>query len=156
LKRGDKVIVGQRSRPNDLLPNAEYVDILNKETLNTLGKGKLELTEIVVSLGFKYDKRVWTEVWPIAMRNLISLGEESGARMIFVDNLYMYGPQSTVITEDMPLYNGKNLQKPQVRADITRMWMKACEEHRLLPYELQISTDQIVCSHTLESLCFLS
>jgi nucleoside-diphosphate-sugar epimerase len=133
LLRGDKVIVGQRSRPKDLPSEAEYiqVNVLNKDGLIDAVKAKPEISEIVIALGFIYESKVWADIWPKAMSNLIYLGETTGARLVFIDNLYMYGPQSKPLTEDMPLYTGTTLLKPKTRADITRMWMTASQDKRV-------------------------
>jgi nucleoside-diphosphate-sugar epimerase len=57
------------------------------------------------------------------MRNLLEGCARSGARFVFADNLYMYGPQSDPLTEDMPLTDYG--RKPRVRAEITRLWRQA-------------------------------
>ncbi len=47
----------------------------------------------------------------------------ASARLVFVDNLYMYGPQIQPLTEDMPLTTYGI--KPRIRAEITKMWQTA-------------------------------
>jgi len=59
------------------------------------------------------------------MANLVRACEESGARMVFVDNLYMYGPQHDPLREDMTLTNYG--VKPAVRAEVTRIWTTASD-----------------------------
>jgi nucleoside-diphosphate-sugar epimerase len=63
------------------------------------------------------------------MRNLSDASAKSGARFVFADSLYMYGPQTRPLTEDIPLT--ADGQKPRIRAEITRMWQKAHEEGRV-------------------------
>jgi nucleoside-diphosphate-sugar epimerase len=63
------------------------------------------------------------------MANFIAAAEATGARIIQIDNLYMYGPQKGAIREDMPLT--KRGVKPAVRAEVTRMWQKASAEGRV-------------------------
>jgi nucleoside-diphosphate-sugar epimerase len=48
---------------------------------------------------------------------------KSNARFVFADNLYMYGPQTRPLTEDMPLTDYG--RKPRVRAEITRLWQQS-------------------------------
>lgn len=78
---------------------------------------------IYACMGMPYEK--WTASWPPLMAGMLAGAEAAGARFIFMDNLYMYGPQmnGTPLTEDLPLTSyGK---KPATRARITRMWQKA-------------------------------
>ena len=134
VQRGAKVIVGQRSKPANLPSEIEYIqiDILKSQNfVDAIKSLQSGLTEIVVSLGFAYESKVWARVWPEAMNNIIHVGEVTGVRVVFVDNLYMFGPQSAPISEDLPLYSGTALVKPKVRADITKIWMTACSEHRV-------------------------
>ncbi|MFZ8393439.1 epimerase, partial [Staphylococcus aureus] len=80
---------------------------------------------VVMAVGFPYSGRIWKTAWPRAMTNLIEVCAETGARLIFADNLYMYGPQSSPLREDMPLSDYG--VKPAVRAGVTRIWMQAAE-----------------------------
>ncbi len=51
---------------------------------------------------------------------MLAACEASGARLIFIDNLYMYGPQAEPLREDMPM--AATGRKGRVRAAITRQW----------------------------------
>jgi uncharacterized protein YbjT (DUF2867 family) len=42
-------------------------------------------------VGLKYDHKLWTEMWPRIMANTIEACKRSGAKLIFFDNVYMYG-----------------------------------------------------------------
>ena len=64
-----------------------------------------------------------------AMANLLEACEKAKARFIFADNLYMYGPQTAPLTEDMPLTEFG--RKPKLRADITRLWQEAHRQGRV-------------------------
>jgi nucleoside-diphosphate-sugar epimerase len=57
------------------------------------------------------------------MEAMLAGAEAAGARFVFMDNLYMYGPVGEPMREDMPLTDyGK---KPATRARMTRMWQEA-------------------------------
>lgn len=75
------------------------------------------------------DYRAWPERWPPLFAGMLAGAEAAGARFVFMDNLYMYGPQSEPLREDMPLTDYG--RKPKVRAQITRMWMEAYQQGRL-------------------------
>jgi nucleoside-diphosphate-sugar epimerase len=66
--------------------------------------------------GLKYDIRVWKELWPRIMDNTIKACKKNNARLIFVDNVYMYGKVDGNMTETTP-YNPVS-QKGEVRAKI--------------------------------------
>ncbi len=68
-----------------------------------------------------YDR--WPELWPPLMTGMLHGAEHARAPLIFMDNLYMYGPVDGPRTEDMPLTDYGD--KPAVRAQITRMWQEA-------------------------------
>ena len=57
------------------------------------------------------------------MSNVLAAAEAEQARLLFVDNLYMYGPQTMPLREDMPLQDYGS--KPAVRTQITRLWQEA-------------------------------
>ena len=128
LAEGHKVTVAQRSRPKDLPPEAQFLtcDVLDLVSLNEATKNA---SQIVVALGFKYDGKVWRDVWPRAMANLIESRTQGGQRIVFIDNLYMYGPQTTPLREDMPLSNYG--AKPAIRADVTKLWMAAAAARQI-------------------------
>src|SRR5258705_1246732 len=41
--------------------------------------------------GLKYDLQVWREYWPRIMDNVIEACKRSSAKLVFFDNVYMYG-----------------------------------------------------------------
>ena len=71
----------------------------------------------------------WPEQWPPMMAGMLDGAAEAGARFVFMDNCYMYGPVSVPMTEDLPLTNYGN--KPATRSKITRMWQEAHEAGRV-------------------------
>lgn len=74
-----------------------------------------------------YDR--WPELWPPMMDGMLHAAASADAPLIFMDNLYMYGPADGPRTEDMPLTSYGH--KPAVRAEITRMWQDAYREGRV-------------------------
>ncbi len=74
---------------------------------------------VYLVVGITYSAKIWQELWPVIMRNVINACKETGAILLFFDNAYMYGRVKGVITEETP-YNPSSL-KGKVRADISRM-----------------------------------
>jgi nucleoside-diphosphate-sugar epimerase len=85
--------------------------------------------QLVIAIGFEYKLKVWQHTWPVAMRHLVDASVKHGLRVIFVDNLYMYGPQMDALHEGMSLSDHPG--KPSVRSEITRIWQRAVQEHGL-------------------------
>lgn len=120
--KGVAVRVAQRSHPSDLAHGAVFQasDVLDRASVAGAVAGA---KQIVVAIGFPYIAEVWRTSWPAAMQNLLAAAAATHARMVFVDNLYMYGAQHAALREDMPLTDVG--VKPAVRAEITRLWTKA-------------------------------
>ena len=63
------------------------------------------------------------------MTNFVEACAAEGARLVFFDNLYMYGPQTAPLSETTPLQPVG--VKPAARVAATRIWMAASEAGRL-------------------------
>jgi len=53
-------------------------------------------------VGLKYDLRIWRELWPRIMNNVIEACMRANAKLIFFDNVYMYGKVVGPMTEQTP------------------------------------------------------
>src|SRR6202163_2279239 len=69
--------------------------------------------------GLKYDVTVWRELWPRIMRNVIEATKRAAARLVFFDNVYMYGKVDGVMTEETPFRPCS--KKGEIRAQIATM-----------------------------------
>jgi nucleoside-diphosphate-sugar epimerase len=122
LAEGRHVRIAQRSRPADMPPAVPFTacDVLDAASVTAAIAGA---AQVVVAIGFAYAGDVWTRAWPAAMANMLAGCRAAAARMVFVDNLYMYGAQTAPLHEDMALSNvGK---KPAARAAVTQLWQAA-------------------------------
>ncbi len=128
LAHGGAVRIAQRTRPDDLPPAVPFMlcDVLDPASVKAAVAGA---SQVVVAIGFQYDGKVWLRDWPRAMTNMIEACAAAGARMVFVDNLYMYGPQTEPLREDMPLTD--HGEKPRARAEVTRIWQAAAAAGRV-------------------------
>ncbi len=59
-------------------------------------------TIVYLLAGLKYDHAVWAELWPRIMSNTMEACKRANARLIFFDNVYMYGRVAGAMTEDTP------------------------------------------------------
>ncbi len=65
----------------------------------------------------------WSTQFPRMTRGLLTGAARAGARVVFADNLYAYGPQRDTLTEDTPAHPiGK---KPRLRAEVAAMFLAA-------------------------------
>ncbi len=77
-------------------------------------------SEIVyLTAGLQYDSKVWQEQWPRLMQNVINACKENNAKLVFFDNVYMYGKVVGLMTEETP-FNPCS-RKGEVRAKIATM-----------------------------------
>lgn len=67
-------------------------------------------------VGLKYDHKLWAELWPRIMANTVEACKRAGAKLVFFDNVYMYGKVSGPMTEDTP-FNPCS-KKGEIRAKI--------------------------------------
>ena len=73
-------------------------------------------TVVYLLVGLKYDLKVWQELWPSIMRNAIEACKRANAKLIFFDNVYMYGKVTGPMTEDTPF--NPCTKKGEIRARI--------------------------------------
>lgn len=93
----------------DLLHYPEVLDAIKGSTV------------IYMCAGLIYDKKIWQQQWPVIMQNLINAAKETQARLIFFDNVYMYGLVKGPMLETTP-YNPVSI-KGEVRARIATKLM---------------------------------
>ena len=122
MAEGREVIVVQRRAPPDLPKGATFApaDALDRDAVI---KAVRDAGQFVVAIGFAYSGVIWREAWPKAMGNFVAACKATGARMVLIDNLYMYGPQTKPLVETMPLTDTG--WKPAARSAATRVWMAA-------------------------------
>lgn len=109
------------SRKPQTIEGTESVtaDALNAESVLAAIHGS---DVVYLTIGLVYDAKIWKEQWPVIMRNVINACKITGAKLIFFDNIYMYGKIDGVITEESP-YNYVS-KKGRVRADVARMLLQ--------------------------------
>lgn len=128
IASGRSVRVLQRTRPARLPDGAAFLscDVLDaahtEEALRGAG-------DVICALGFPYVSAIWEAAWPQAMRSLLEACTASGARLVFADNLYMYGPREGPLVETLPpVAYGR---KPRARAQVTNLWQAAHDAQRV-------------------------
>ncbi len=101
-------------------------DLLNAAQTEDAVKG----SEIVyLTAGLPYNSKIWQEQWPIVMRNVIDACKKHHAKLVFFDNLYMYGQVHGTMTESTP-FNAVS-KKGLARAKIASMLLEEIKNKTL-------------------------
>lgn len=75
-------------------------DLTDRRKTSAAVKG----SEVVyLTAGLPYKIKAWEELWPKIMMNVIEGCKEHGARLVFFDNVYMYGKVNGPMTEYTPV-----------------------------------------------------
>ena len=96
----------------------QKADLLNYVEVLAAVKGS---AVVYMCAGLVYDKVIWQQQWPVVMQNLINASKETQARLIFFDNVYMYGLVKGPMLETTP-YNPVSV-KGEIRARISTQLM---------------------------------
>ncbi len=124
LERGKRVRIVKRSAGG--LPAGAELLRGDATDLNFCVEAVRGASTVYHCMNPPYYARVWAELLPRYMDNLIAAAGRSGARLVVLDNVYMLGhPQGKPLDEDTPLRPCS--RKGEVRARVAeRMW----EAHR--------------------------
>lgn len=116
LKRNEDIRLV--SRTNYSIPGTESykADITSyEETLKSVENSAI----VYLCAGLPYDSKVWNELWPKVMQNSIDACKKVNAKLIFFDNVYMYGKVAGQMTEIAP-FNPCS-RKGEIRAKIATL-----------------------------------
>ena len=92
-------VSAQRSPPSD--PDGIQADLTDRaSTIKALENA----SHAYICVGLPYRLSVWQKTWPVMIDNVISAAADTGTDIIFLDNIYMYGPPPLriPITEEHP------------------------------------------------------
>src|SRR5882724_3399223 len=111
-------LVARHARPVPAATEIISADLSDKDQAIRAVAGS-SIVHLLV--GLKYDHKLWAEMWPRIMANTIEACKRAGARLIFFDNVYMYGKVSGPMTEETP-FNPRS-RKGEIRAKIATTLM---------------------------------
>ena len=105
--------VGRNPHPTPDATETLAADLTDKEqTIRAVAGSSV----VHVLVGLKYDHKLWQEMWPRVMSNTIEACKRTSAKLVFFDNVYMYGKLSGPMTEETP-FNPCS-KKGEIRAKI--------------------------------------
>lgn len=116
LKTNEYIRLVSRSKYS--LPGTESfrADItIYEETLRSIKDSDI----VYLCAGLPYDSKVWADLWPKIMKNTIDACKSVNAKLIFFDNVYMYGRVKSKMTETTP-FNPCS-KKGEIRAQLVMM-----------------------------------
>jgi nucleoside-diphosphate-sugar epimerase len=106
-------VVSRTARPTPGATEVVAADITDRDqTIRAVAGSSV----VLLLVGLKYDRKVWAEQWPRIMANTIEACKRAGARLVFFDNVYMYGRVNGTMTEETP-FNPCS-RKGEIRAQI--------------------------------------
>jgi nucleoside-diphosphate-sugar epimerase len=105
---GAEVCSALRARGDSFVaPSSRDADVRDADALTKACQG----AQVIINcVGLPYEAKVWRRDWPRVADATLTAAERTGARLVFLDNIYMYGPAplEAPITEAHP-------QKPSSR-----------------------------------------
>jgi len=116
LEKGEEVRLVSRSKQP--IEGVESVRGDLTSYANTL-EGVRQSDIVYLCAGLPYDAKIWKTNWPKIMRNTIDACKEAEAKLIFFDNVYMYGKVADIMTEETPYHPIS--KKGEVRAEIAKL-----------------------------------
>lgn len=118
LKHGEQVRLVSRSGKTHDGCESRKADVLNKASVLKAIEGS---AVVYLLVGIEYKSSIWQQNWPIIMRNVLDACMETKTKLIFFDNVYMYGRVQGKMTEETPF---KPISKKgAVRAEIASMFL---------------------------------
>ncbi len=104
INETDELVQGDLTIPEDVMKAVEGSSI------------------VYLTAGLPYKHRVWADLWPKVMKNVIEACKHHQAKLVFFDNVYMYDPSHIPhMTEETPI---KPISKKgKTRAEIAKMLM---------------------------------
>ena len=116
LKANENVRLVSRSNYSISGTESFKADISSyEETLNSIQNSDV----VYLCAGLAYELKVWRELWPKIMQNAIDACKKVNTKLIFFDNVYMYGKVDGKMTETTP-YNPCS-KKGEIRVKIATM-----------------------------------
>jgi nucleoside-diphosphate-sugar epimerase len=102
-------------------------DVSNPEHVDKAISG----SEVVyVTIGFEYNLKVWQKTWPVFLQEVINSCKKHNSKLVFFDNVYMYGRSSVPFMTESSLIDPPS-EKGKVRQKLREMILRETENNRL-------------------------
>jgi nucleoside-diphosphate-sugar epimerase len=104
------------------------IDLMNKEKTQKAIPGA---SHVYLCIGLPYNSKIWKTQWPIIVENVIDACSLAKAKLIFLDNIYMYGPAPLGIPFDESESQDPQTRKGKVRKKIADMILEAHKTNKI-------------------------
>ncbi len=85
---------------------------------------------VYLLIGLEYNTKVWQQMWPLLVKNVIDACVQYRARLVFFDNVYAIGGDNVNhITEASPISPAS--KKGEVRAEVNKLILNSIESQTL-------------------------
>lgn len=85
---------------------------------------------VYVVIGFEYKLKVWQNIWPAFLKEVINACKTHNTKLVFFDNVYMYDKSAIpFMTENSPVYAPS--KKGKVRQQLHEMIIREIEDNAL-------------------------
>jgi nucleoside-diphosphate-sugar epimerase len=81
---------------SDEIFTADFTDA--EQTLDAVAGSEV----VYLTAGLHYSSKVWQEQWPVIMHNVIEACKKHNSKLVFFDNVYLYGKVNGWMTEATP------------------------------------------------------
>ncbi len=88
-------------------------------------------SHVYLCVGLPYRAKVWLRDWPRLMQNVIDACAAAEARLIFFDNVYMYGPPPLAVPFDESHPQQPVTKKGKARKQTADLFLKAVDEGKV-------------------------
>lgn len=123
----------QKINPTDVCTPVDLMD--SNQTVGCLEESAVAY----LTVGLKYSSKIWQMKWPVIMDNVIDACVESGCKLVFFDNIYMYAPDDLQHMKEDCLHRPSS-KKGKVRKALNEK-LKETREKRGLEYLIARSAD---------------
>ncbi len=108
-------------------PNRFRANLLFKEDVDKVISGS---AYVYLCIGLPYKASVWQTQWPQIMQNVISACEKYKSKLIFLDNIYMYGTPLPVPFDENTVQTPVSI-KERARKQTADLLVNAFESNRI-------------------------
>jgi nucleoside-diphosphate-sugar epimerase len=102
-------------------------DLLNAWEVEAAVTGSMV---VYLTAGLEYNAKIWKRDWPVLMHNVINACLKAKARLVFLDNVYMYAANEIPFMTERSLVDPPS-EKGKVRATVQNMLLLAVKEKGL-------------------------
>lgn len=101
LAKNEKVRLVSRNPQSTAGVEVVKADLTNLEQTIQAVQGSAVVYQCV---GLDYNTEIWASLWPVIMQNTIEACKRTNSKLIFFDNVYMYGHVKGTQTEETPFH----------------------------------------------------